>query len=355
MAWRATLAVGALALCGFVAGCESLGPKQLGVDQVNYARALGQAKKRAILATIVGLRYADTPAFLNVSQIIAGYSFAANGVPTGEFTHPPGASFGEVAGTISYANNPTFTFTPTTGEAYASSYIRPLPPTLVLPLADSGIPIDLLLRITTQSISGLQNGTMLGGPGGNGSPEFFELTRVLRRLQLAGELTVQYKETNHVGHVFFVIGANGMGPERVPGDVALAQNLLGLSKNVVEYEIVFGQAAASDKIPMITRSVLAILSDLGAEIAVPSEKILSGATRPTLKLVDGEDRPIIIVQAGKKAPPDSYVEIDYGDSQYWISNDDFESKYAFTIVQDIMALSEVNEASKAPVLTIPAG
>ncbi|MEA3084210.1 MAG: hypothetical protein QOC89_1907, partial [Paraburkholderia sp.] len=73
-------------------------------------------------------------------------------------------------GSVSDSNRPTFTFTPTTGEAFASAYIRPLVPSLALPLAEGGIPIDLLLRITAQSVGGLQNGNALGGENSAGAP-----------------------------------------------------------------------------------------------------------------------------------------------------------------------------------------
>jgi hypothetical protein len=350
---RKVIWLGAVAMCGLGTGCVSLGPKQLRADQVDYARALGDAKKREILATIVGLRYADSPAFLNVSTIIAGYSFAANGGPTVNVTSP-GATFAQAAGLVSYGNNPTFTFTPTTGEAYAAAYIRPLPPTLVLPLADGGIPIDLLLRITAQSIGGLQNGTMLGGPSSNGSPEFFELLRVLRRLQLVGELSVQYKETNHVGRVSFSIGAIAPGKEQAPEDVSRVRTLLNLSAKATEFDINYGEASSGDRIQMVTRSVLAILSNLGAQIEVPAEEISDGATKPTIELVGGEERPTIIVHFGKSAPTSAYVSVAYRGLQYWIERDDFDSKYAFTVVQDVMALAEVTDTTKAPVVTIPA-
>ena len=348
-----TFAAGALALLTLGSGCVSIGPKQLRTDQVDYARALGEAKKREILATIVGLRYADAPAFLNVSTIIAGYTFAANGGPTVNVTSP-GATFTQAAGLVSYGNNPTFTFAPITGEAYAASYIRPLPPTLVLPLADGGIPIDLLLRITVQSIAGLQNGTMLGGPASNGSPEFFELLHVLRRLQLGGELSVQYKETDHVGHVYLALGASAPAREKDPEDLARARTLLGLSGAATEIEIESGQALSGDRIAVTTRSVLAILSSLGAQIAVPPENIANGATKPTLGLVGGEERPTIVVRYSRNAPSTCYVAIAYGGLQYWIEGNDFDSKYAFTVVQDVMALAETADNSKGPVVTIPA-
>jgi hypothetical protein len=47
-----------------LAGCASVGPRSLKADEVEYARALGEAKKREILALVVGLRYADLPGFL---------------------------------------------------------------------------------------------------------------------------------------------------------------------------------------------------------------------------------------------------------------------------------------------------
>lgn len=342
-----------LATLALEAGCASIGPRELRTDQVDYARALGEAKKREILATIVGLRYADAPAFLNVSTIIAGYTFAANATPTLSVTSP-GATFNQATGMVSYGDNPTFTFTPTTGEAYAAAYIRPLSPTLLLPLADSGIPIDLLLRITIQSIGGLQNETMLGGSNSNGSPEFFELLRVLRRLQLAGELSVQYKEANHVGHVSFSIGASGHGKEHAPDDVARVRAILGLPSDASEFDIDNSGAPTGNNVPMVTRSVLAILTNLGAEIAVPDSDVSSGATKPTIGLVGGEERPTLIVRFGKKAPKNAYVVIDYQGLDYWIESNDFDSKYAFTVMQDVMALAEVTDNSKAPVVTIPA-
>jgi hypothetical protein len=100
--------------------------------------------------------------------------------------------------------------------------------------------------------------------------------------------------------------------------------------------------------------VLAILSDLGAEIAVPPSDVSSGATQPTVGLVGGETRPILIVHAGNKRPPDVYATIGYRSLQYWIDDSDFDSKYALTVVQNLMALAEVTDTSHAPVVTVPA-
>lgn len=62
-----------------------------------------------------------------------------------------------------------------------------------------------------------------------------------------------------------------------------------------------------------------------------------------------------VVNVGKKAPQDAYIDIRYGPSQYWIDRGDFDSKYAFTVVQMLMALAETNQDAKTPIVTIPAG
>ncbi|MGF6299820.1 hypothetical protein OKW42_003150 [Paraburkholderia sp. WC7.3d] len=184
----ASFATSLCAAC-LMSACVHIGPSRLKADQVDYARALGDAKKRAILAAVIGLRYGDAPAFLSVSSIIAAYTFDTTGGATVNAGSGSMPNYAQATGSVSYSNRPTFTFTPTTGEAFASAYIRPLAPALVLPLAEGGVPIDLLLRITAQSIGGLQNGNVLGGDNSAGAPGFFELLQALRRLQMAGRRT----------------------------------------------------------------------------------------------------------------------------------------------------------------------
>ena len=338
------------------AGCTSIGPTRLKADQVDYARALGDAKKREILAAVVGLRYADAPSFLTVSQIIAAYNVDASAASTLNAGSGSVPNYASATGTLSYSNHPTFTFTPTTGEAYAQAYIRPLAPSLVLPLAQGGIPIDLLLRISAQSIGGLQNGTALGGEDSAGSPQFFQLIQALRRLQLAGELNVESRNVNNEQHVYLVLGtATTTGEANAVPDLMLVRKLLHLKGNAGNFEIVYGQSSrGGDQIAILTRSVLGILTDLGAQVRVPHDTIDDGSTKPTVTLVGGETRPTVVVQNGDKPPADAYVAVRYGTTTYWVERNDFDSKYAFTVVQNLMALAEADTASKAPVVTIPA-
>lgn len=355
---RRRLVAAALCPLFMTSGCAWFGPHMLRTDQVDYERALGDAKKREMLATIVGLRFGDSPSFVAVSQIIASYTFEANAGVTGETgSGPAGATYGQATAGASYSNHPTFTFVPTTGEALATGYIRPLPTELVLPLADSGVPIDLLLRLSVQSIGGLQNATPLGGPDSDGSPGFFALLRALRRLQLAGQLTVSYKqaEHDHTARVTMTLGSDG-APPGTADDLAEVRRLLHLSPAVHEYAVAYGPASGNGRtINMVTRSVMGILTNLGAQISVPEDDVKRGSTVPTVHLVGGETRPTIVVHVGKQQPPDAYATVVYHDATYWIDNDDFDSKYALTVLQNVIALSQANQDQKAPILTVPAG
>jgi hypothetical protein len=135
----------------------------------------------------------------------------------------------------------------------------------------------------------------------------------------------------------------------------LVRRLLKLSPKTKTYEVVYGQSAQrGERIPMVTRSVLGILTDLGAQVDVPEELVAHGSTKPTIGLIGVETRPTIVVHVGQKPPEDAYIDIQYGPSQYWIDRRDFDSKYAFTVVQMLMALAESNQDAKTPIVTIPA-
>jgi hypothetical protein len=213
-----------------------------------------------------------------------------------------------------------------------------------------------LLRVGVQSIGRLQNATMLGGPSGNGSPEFFELLRVLRRLQLAGELSIRYKNGDSNMVTISLGVTSGAAAPSIVSDINKARTLLNLpSGGGKDFDVVFGTAAKGPaQLPLVTRSVLAILTNLGGEIAVPEDDVERGSTTPAIRLVGGETRPTIVVHATRQKPNTAYVSIPYHSSTFWIDESDFDSKYALTVVQDLMALAEVPDQTHAPVVTVPA-
>ncbi len=152
-------------------------------------------------------------------------------------------------------------------------------------------------------------------------------------------------------------GAATDQPEADDADITTVRRLLHLSPKTREYTVSSTQAVGQGgtSIGMVTRSVLGILSNLGAQIDVPEAAIRDGSTQPTVRLIGGETRPTVRVHVSPDVPADAYVTMQYGDAYYWIARNDFDSKYAFTVVQNLIALAEANQDTKAPIVTIPAG
>src|SRR6187455_233183 len=66
-----------------VSGCRSIGPATVARDRFEYSSSISESWKRQTLLNIVKLRYLDPPIFVDVGQIVAGYSletsFSAGG------------------------------------------------------------------------------------------------------------------------------------------------------------------------------------------------------------------------------------------------------------------------------------
>lgn len=58
----------------FLVGCSSIGPDKIHADRYNYGKAISDSSKSQLLENLVRLRYADTPVFIDVGQVVSGYT-----------------------------------------------------------------------------------------------------------------------------------------------------------------------------------------------------------------------------------------------------------------------------------------
>jgi hypothetical protein len=353
-----------LLVCLPLCGCFHLGPDRLEQDEIGYSQALGDSQNQQTLLNVVRLRYADTPSFLQTTQIISSYQLQQS-VDGGLQTFP-GAStnagnYLTAGASTQFQQSPTFTFQPIIGEQFADSFIRPLSLAELMPLIQSGCPVDILFRLGVQSVNGLQNARALGGSENQGSPLFFLLLHDLRVLQIAGLLDVAQRsgkselEKNAKTEEKLYLEIGPTADPNLAATAAEARALLGMVPDALGAEVVYGAGTgAAGQISILTRPMLSILDQLAIQVDVPPADIVDGQTTRSVGNIGIEHRPVVVVQSGREAPSDAFVAIHYHQTWFWISGGDYDSKVAFSLVQILLALTQTTNASSA-VITIPAG
>ena len=149
-----------LAIClAAIVGCAGIGARSIAHDRFDYAETLSASWKQQMLANMVKLRYGDTPVFLDVASVINQYSIETQVDLRLSWTNPQ-ITTGDSQSTgaaARYIDRPTITYTPLSGERFARSLMKPIPPPAVLSLIQAGYPIDAVLRTCVHSINGVRN------------------------------------------------------------------------------------------------------------------------------------------------------------------------------------------------------
>ena len=340
-----------------LAGCASFGPPSVDRDRFDYINAVASSWKQQTLLNIVKMRYADTPVFLDVGQIISGYQLEGTVSVVG--TLNSASALGDVLslGTAGrYTDRPTITYTPLTGAHFMHVLMTPIPPPALFMLIEQGWPIDMLMQIGVQRINGISN-SQSGARGKAANPDFGRLLMAFQRLQASGALGLRVevsRESKQEGTIM-TISQKNLPPE-IQADRDLVRRLLGVRPDLQDFKVVYGGVSNKDDVVAIqTRSGLQILAQLGANVEVPPEHIAERRTYPPIPEPGGSAQPLpplIRIHADKSQPADAFAAVKYRDYWYWIDDRDFRSKGIFTFLMIIMTLAETGEKVQAPVVTI---
>ncbi len=348
-----------------IGACSSIGPATVPRDRADYSAAIGDSWKQQTLRNIVKLRYGDFPVFMEIAQVITGYTFAttaAAGFGAANFTSTsvggPAAIGGNAAVGATYIDRPTVVYAPLTGNDFIKTLMRPIPPAAVLFLLQSGYAATVVLPIAVDSINGVANESRRPGMSRPGDPEFTRLVQLLYELQRANALQIRVDRSKDNSETS-VIGFPPVSvtPE-VVAKIAEVRRILHLTGAGRSHRVHYGGwSGKGDEIAIVTRSMLQVMMELGIFAQVPEADIAGG--KATMGAGNSpspgsEQPPLLNIMSGGAPPLDAFAAIEYKGRWFWIPDNDIRSKSIFSGVMLLFSISDVGVRTAAPVVTIPA-
>jgi hypothetical protein len=356
---RIACALLAIAVCA----CSSIGPATLPRDRIDYTTAIGESWKQQTLLNIVKLRYGDFPVFLDVAQVVAGYTIATtfgagfnaannNNSMVGAFT---------VGGSLNaqgaFTDRPTLIYAPLTGTNFLKKLMTPIPPGSVLFTLQSGYAADLVMPIAIDSINGINNESRRGMARA-ADPRFLRLVQLIRDQQLAGAIQVRIEQEKGAPALDLISFAPSKDPQ-VATQRREIRSILGLKPDLHELKVYYGgYSGKDDEMDMMTRSMLQIMLELSTVVRVPASDVTENKAAPGLVVDQAggtQAPPALKILSGTEPPSDAFVAVQYQGRWFWIANTDIRSKFSFDFVMLLFSLSDVGSKVPPPVLTIPTG
>ncbi|MGH7149153.1 MAG: hypothetical protein ACREIU_00570 [Planctomycetota bacterium] len=340
-------------------GCFGLGPNRVAHDRADYSDAISESWKRQTLLNVVKLRYLDPPIFVEVGQIVAGYSLETAVDVRGQLSSSTAiqgdsALFGAAG---KFTDRPTITYTPLTGNQFVRALMTPLTPASVFFTIQSGWPADGVLLATLASLNGLRNQETSISGATPPDPDFLRALQLFRSIQLSGCVGMRVKQdVQKQESTILTLRAQGVGEETM-AEIRELRRLLRLDPEATEFSLVFGGVPADNReVAVITRSLLHILTTMAAQVEIPAEDLEQGRATPGLPAGDeaAERHRLVRVRSSNRKPSDASVAVPYRGHWFWIDDRDLRSKRAFAFMLMLFTLSDTGQKEALPLITISA-
>ena len=405
------LTVGVAATAITVLGGCVLGPTALQVSRVRYNEVIQQTRKEQMLLNLVRLQYREEPLFLDVGSVATQFTFAESAGLGANINEGPTSFNPDSLGLnfdVGLEEKPTITLAPLQGRDFVTRLLAPVQPEVILLLSRTGWRVDRVLRLTVQSMNGLENAASASVPTPAEAPPFEEFVRVtslLRDLQKKGLLEFGFepstsdvaapvpaekvglpdmadalskgyglRQTEDGRSLVLTQSSKSLvwriGPSAADSpEVKEIVTLLGLKPGQRSYKVILGvangkpteAAGQRSEIMLTTRSLLGTLFYLSHAIDVPPEHRRKGYVTTTV----GEDGnefawtemvgDLFRVQSAPTKPSDAAVQVRFWGYWYYIDNADLSSKSTLALLGQLLALQAGGADTVTPVLTLPVG
>lgn len=330
--------------------CGSLGPKKITADRLDYSTVLAESWKKQMLLNILKVRYLDLPIFLDVGQLVTGYSMETSVNAGGSFAG--GTGVGSLGASGKYTDRPTITYMPMTGDRFLESFLTPIQPLHVFSLVQSGYPADFILELCLDSFNGLQNRSSSIGVQNEHDPEFFRVLTLMREIQDESGFGLRTRETED-GPKYFIYFRNTRVSEVVKAKSEEIRNLLQIPMDIAEFELVYTPAQGGPgELGVATRSLWQILGAMSMGVVVPDSHDQRRLVPPLDEIGVKEDA-LLHVHSSTEKPKQSYVTVSYEGEWFWIAEDDWDSKRTFSSILFLFTLAGNYGSEGLPTITIP--
>jgi hypothetical protein len=323
-------------------------------DHLDYGQSIGDNWKNQMLSNIVKVRYVDMPVFVDVGQIVAGYTLETSvNAQVGFNNSFTGGDSQGLGANGTYTDRPTITYSPKTGDAYLRSLLEPVEPRSVLALVQAGYNSELLFTWAVEAINGVRNYSATATNKREADPAFYEFVSLMRELQVSGAIGFELGDKNSANKdIIFLLNKEGM-TESILKKQKRAGDILDLESSRDRFRVVYAPFRSSpDTLTLQTRSVMQMLGAMAGFVEVPPE--MASSAGQGYDLSAGAFRPFR-VYSGPERPERSFAAIMYRDYWYWIEDTDLESKRVFTLMLFLTTLTNSKADKNDAVLTIPTG
>ena len=340
--------------------CKSIGPSQVPSDQFDYNQAIARSTNEQMLLNLVRLRYGEAPTFLAVNSVLTQYVYMGGVGVQGAW----GSSLGEPAYSVGgsadlrYIERPTITYSPLTGQQFASQMTSAVPTELLFSLVHSGWPPDQLLFMCLQRINSLQDLGFMPTASWEATDSHGNLDRAIELLiELSKREAVEVLPLADEPASRQLVFDEHADPDTQQLIDELKQ-AVGLSPERSAFRItrrIVGRGP--DEVTVRLRSLLEMMGFLCFGVELPQEHLDENRAARISDVRSGDDRRRVPLQVHSQAEPPSnaFVAVKYADHWFYIPHSDHTSKLAFGLLAYLFQMQAPQVQGAGPLLTVPTG